>query len=115
MQPGAGFAWNPGGISNLESRHVFSLATCNGCHTRETSTDFVHIAPRAAGSPAALSDFLTGLNQPTFDPVSGVARTFHDLLDRQMKLDAAASMVCRRSDFPLDDIFSRSTRSAFVH
>jgi len=43
-----------------------------------------------------LSDFLTGLNQPKIDQVSGVPRTFHELLDRQMKLDVAVNMSCGR-------------------
>jgi len=120
IEPGAGFPWNPGGINNPgitnpDARHAFSLASCNGCHTAETRTDFVHISPRVADTPAKLSDFLTGLNQPKLDPVSGVARTFHDLLDRQMKLDAAASMPCRSRDFALDDIFPRFVPRTFVH
>jgi len=117
IQPGAGFAWRSAATTpvNLDARHVFSLATCSGCHTHETRTDFVHIFPRDAGSPAALSDFLTGLNQPTYDPVSGVPRTFHDLLDRQMKLDATANMACRLRGFPLEDLFPRFLPRAFVH
>src|SRR5262249_44123730 len=106
IQPGAGMAWNASGITNLDARQIFSLATCSGCHTSETATKFVHINPRNAGSPAALSDFLTGLNQPTDDPVSHVPRTFHDLLDRQGKLDAAAHMTCKLvKDFPIEDLF----------
>lgn len=116
IQPGAGLGWNATGIANLEARHLFSLATCNSCHTAETSTQFVHIAPRAAGSPAALSDFLTGLNQPKQDPVTKGPRTFHDLLDRAMKLDAAANMVCGPRGFlALEEIFPRFLPPAFVH
>jgi len=106
IQPGAGVAWNASGITNLDARQIFSLATCAGCHTSETETRFVHIGPRNVGSPAALSDFLTGLNQPKTDPVSGVPRTFHDLLDRQGKLDAAAHMSCKLGKgFPFEDLF----------
>jgi hypothetical protein len=115
IQPIAGFAWQSNAatpIANLDARHVFSLATCSGCHTRETKTSFVHIAPRDAGSAAQLSGFLTGITLN--DPVSGVPRTFHDLLDREMKLDAAANMSCRRGAFAVDEI-SRSFRRAFVH
>lgn len=116
IQPGAGFGWDATGITNLEARHTFSLATCNSCHTAETGTEFVHIAPRDAGSPAELSDFLTGLNQPTNDPVSHVPRTFHDLLDRAMKLDATANMVCGpRGFFALEEIFPRFLPRGFVH
>jgi hypothetical protein len=116
IQPGAGFPWNPGGITNLEARHKFSLATCNGCHTRETGTQFLHIAPRNAGSEAMLSEFLTGLNQPKDDPGNPdptVTHTFHDLLDRQMKLDATANMNCR---IPIDDLFpERFLPPVWVH
>jgi cytochrome c551/c552 len=115
IEPGGGFPWNPGGITSSEARHIFSLATCNGCHTRETGTMFLHIAPRLAGNESALSDFLTGMNQPVADPVTtGVNHTFHDLLDRQLKLDATANMACRNfSAFPTDDLFSRPV--PFVH
>jgi len=50
VQPGGGFVWNVSGITNLEARHLFSKASCNGCHTRETGTNFVHIFPRVSGS-----------------------------------------------------------------
>jgi hypothetical protein len=115
IEPQGGFGWNPGGISNSEARHMFSLATCNGCHTRETGTLFLHIAPRLAGNESALSDFLTGMNQPVDDPVTtGVDHTFHDLLDRQLKLDATANMTCRNfSAFSTDDLFMRKV--PFVH
>jgi hypothetical protein len=115
IQPSGPFTWDPGGITNSEARHDFALATCNGCHTRETGTKFLHISPRNAGSPAALSDFLTGLNQPKTDPVSGVSRTFHDLLDRQGKLDAAANMICLPRVFPVEDFFPLFLPRAFVH
>lgn len=117
FQPGA-TPWQSGTttpITNSEARHAFALATCNGCHTGETRTDFAHIAPRAAGVATVLSDFLTGLNQPKTDPVSGVPRTFHELLDRQMKLDAAANMTCFRQAFPIDEIFPRFVPRAFIH
>jgi hypothetical protein len=115
VRPGAGFPWNPGGIINSEARHTFSLATCNGCHTRETGTPFVHIAPRRAGNASTLSDFLTGMNQPVADAVTpGVNHTFHDLLDRELKLNATANMACRNfSAFSTDDLFLRVI--PFVH
>lgn len=70
----ARIAWNSDGILNLEARHAFSLATCNGSHTSETETEFVHIATR---EPAAsqLSDVLTGANMPKTDPVSDAPDT----------------------------------------
>jgi hypothetical protein len=116
IQPGAGFAWNHAGVIDLEARHEFSKATCSGCHTKETGTQFVHIANRPAGAAAELSDFLTGADMPKTDPVSGVPRTFHDLLDRQAKLDATANMICvAADDFAVEDLFMQHQPPAFVH
>jgi hypothetical protein len=115
IEPGIGFAWNPGGV-DLEARHQFSKATCNGCHTLEADADFVHITTREEGEASELSDFLTGLNMPKTDPVSGVDRTFHELLDRQQKLDAAASMSCLSvTDFALEELFHEFMPPAFAH
>lgn len=73
--------------------------TCSGCHTTETNTDFAHVHYNTpAGTPAVLSDFLTGLNQPVFDPRNGVPRTFNDLGRRALKLDATARMECEDDD-----------------
>jgi hypothetical protein len=116
IEPGAGFAWDAAGIADLEARHRFSLATCNGCHTAETATAFLHIEPRASGSASQLSDFLTGANMPKTDPVSHVPRTFHDLLDRAQKLDLTANMSCFKTfDFPLEEIFFEPLPPAFAH
>jgi hypothetical protein len=117
IQPGSGaWGWNHAGVVDLEARHKFSLATCNGCHTAETKTSFVHVANRDPGAAAELSDFLTGANMPKTDPVSGVPRTFHDLLDRQAKLDATANMICLGpDDFAVEDLFIPHLPPAFVH
>ena len=75
-----------------ETRHLFSLNTCNGCHGRETNTPFVHIDPeRAAGFPARLSRFLTGgeVDDPT-DP--STLRNFNELERRAQDLDALISL-----------------------
>jgi hypothetical protein len=116
VQPGAGWAWDSDGILNLEARHAFSLATCNSCHTAETDTEFVHIENREAGAASQLSDFLTGNDMPKTDPVSDVPRHFHDLLDRQAKLDAAANLSCLASDdFAVEELFGPHLPPAFVH
>jgi hypothetical protein len=116
LQQGAGFPWNAVGILDLDARHAFSLATCNSCHRAETSTFFVHIENRHPGAASVLSDFLTGEDMPKTDPISDVDRHFHDLLDRQAKLDAAASMTCGLSgDFALEDLFEPHLPSAFAH
>ena len=53
------FAWFKG-APGLDPglRADFAKNTCNGCHGRETDTRFLHIAPRLAVEPAALSPFL---------------------------------------------------------
>lgn len=60
---------------------MFALQTCNGCHTDETGTFFLHVAPRAKGEASFLSAFLTGT--VVFDPVTGTPRAFNDLERRQ--------------------------------
>lgn len=87
------FTWANGGSAgpvNPDTRHLFALSTCNGCHSSETGTGFLHIAPRAAGQVASLSGFLgvsaaagasPGLpatSHTVFDPVSGAARRYNE-------------------------------------
>jgi len=75
-----------------EIRHLFSLNTCNGCHGRETNTEFVHINPeRDAGLPARLSRFMTGseVDDPT-DPSK--VRRFNELERRAQDLDALINL-----------------------
>lgn len=82
---GSSFApqlWNAPNIRNPEARHLFALQTCNGCHTDETGTVFLHVAPRAQGEAAFLSGFLTGTSVP--DPITGTPRTFNDLERRKI-------------------------------
>lgn len=95
LTPG-GIFWNgPAVINQPEARHQFSLGTCNGCHAGETNTAFTHVKPRPPGSAAALSDFLTGLNQPTPNPVPPPAdHTFNDLDRRAQDLDALVNSGC---------------------
>jgi hypothetical protein len=82
------FFWRVPGVSS-EARHKFSLNTCSGCHSRETGTEFTHIAPRAAGQVAALSAYLRGGNMS--DPVTAVSRSFNDLNRRAEDMKA---LVC---------------------
>jgi hypothetical protein len=103
-------------IRNLEARHRFALATCNGCHAAETGTPFVHIFGREAGRPSHLSNFLTGAGMPLTDTSTGVARHFHELLDRQMKLDLTANMSCLKLDeFAVEELFFEPLKPAFAH
>ncbi|NNC90023.1 MAG: hypothetical protein HKN82_16315 [Akkermansiaceae bacterium] len=104
--PFPSFHWNGPGIANNDARHLFSAATCSGCHGGEASGSpsfppggvgsfpFVHVGQRNPGVEASLSNFLMGTNMPMPDPVSGVPRTFNDLLRREADLDFAANMPC---------------------
>lgn len=48
----------------LETRHLFALATCNGCHYAETeNTANMHIGVKHLGLEAPLSNFLLGYFQ----------------------------------------------------
>lgn len=57
--PDRDFYWETGGVRTRELRRVFSRRTCNGCHARDTDTDFCHIRPRLAGEASTLSKFLS--------------------------------------------------------
>lgn len=86
---------DPAHVPNYNNtRHIFSLNTCNGCHAGETKTSFTHINPTTPlGSPAALSGFLTGVT--VLDPAFGSpSRTFNDLARRQSDLQSAANAAC---------------------
>lgn len=99
-----GYFWDaepaPGAnsITNDEARHKFSLATCGGCHARETNTGFTHVTPPGAlGGTATLSGFLTGVNvtDPANRPSGSPAvRHFDDLLNRAIKLEARVTDDC---------------------
>jgi hypothetical protein len=100
--------WNgPATINNNDARFKFSLGTCNGCHGGETQNwahplfHFFQIEPRRNTVEAEGSDFLWGLSQPKHDPVSGVDRSFSDLLRRQADLDSLVSWnsSCRSGGF----------------
>jgi len=81
-------------IANNDVRSFASLNTCNGCHSGETATAFVHVNPSSPiASPAGLSGFLTGETIP--DPVvSATMRSYHDLQDRKQKLQALLTSPC---------------------
>jgi hypothetical protein len=75
------FFWSAPGVSDNDARFMLSVNTCNGCHGGETSTSFLHVTPRQAGTTASLSGFLTGMSMR--DPVvSTTTRTFGDLARR---------------------------------
>lgn len=72
-----------------ELRHLFSLASCSGCHGRETNTGFLHIQNSDSG-PAVTSDFLRGPLNVT-DPVTGENRKFDEMGRREEDLKALVS------------------------
>ena len=80
--------WNAPGIQNPEARHAFALNACNGCHSAETLTGFLHIGPRDVGASAPLSRFLLGMAIP--DPVTGEVRVLNDLQRRKEDLEHLA-------------------------
>lgn len=63
--------WNHSPVSPLTpiERHHFGFNTCNGCHTLETNTPFLHVGVRPAGVAAPLSPFLS---TPTGSPGGGL-------------------------------------------
>jgi hypothetical protein len=107
---GDGGFWDPLGTVDSKALHKFSLATCNGCHRISTGTNFLHIEPREIGAMSVLSDFLTGADMPKGN------HTFHELLDRQEKLEATASMTCGLpGDFALDELEFIPREPALLH
>jgi hypothetical protein len=83
-------------------RHRASLASCNGCHGREsrpaaTVARFVHVDPSTPfGFPATLSEFLTGVNNlPDPQEPGGLPlREFDDLARREVDIQQVAGMTC---------------------
>jgi hypothetical protein len=98
--------WNnpPNGpfITNREARHLFSLNTCNACHTGETNTVFTHIKPAAFGTEAKLSGFMNGITPVTnvvpfkvVDPADGApTRKFNEFRRRRIDLDILVHSPC---------------------
>jgi hypothetical protein len=86
-----GSFWSAPGVADNDARHAFALNTCDGCHTTETGTSFLHVKNRPAGSPSALSGYLTGTT--VGDPVTGLPRSFSELAKRveDMRFVLAAS------------------------
>jgi hypothetical protein len=79
--------WTAPGPSTAALR-VFSLNTCDGCHSTDTGTLFRHL-----GLDSGLSGFLRGITLVDRDDHS-VTHTFNDLLRRQTVLVNLASGFC---------------------
>jgi len=86
------FYWDMDRKVSHETRHLFSLNTCNGCHGGETGcTGGEHIHPRAAGAEAVLSSFLRADRQPfrVDDPdLRGTRIVYEEMNDRAAILAA---------------------------
>jgi hypothetical protein len=82
-------------ITNPQARHAFSLDTCSGCHGLETATGFKQVEPRSAGSPSALSGFLTGT---TATDLCGLAHSFNDIDRRRVDLCQLLDKTCAQID-----------------
>ncbi len=96
-----GFVPQPGPVDR-EARHLFSLKTCNGCHSGETNTTFSHVGVAPFGTEAPLSTFLTGGS--VVDPADGTpTRYFNDLERRAVDMDGLLHTQCLLSalDLPL--------------
>lgn len=95
---------SPAGGNNTTNwgRHRASLASCNGCHGREsrpagTIARFVHVDPSTPfGFPATLSEFLTGVNglPDPQEPGGLPLRDFDDLARREVDIQQVAAMTC---------------------
>ncbi|HEV7903004.1 MAG TPA: choice-of-anchor X domain-containing protein [Pyrinomonadaceae bacterium] len=97
--------WNNGRwpvITNRQARHLFSLNTCNACHTGETNTVFTHIKPVPFGTEAKLSGFMNGITPVTgvvpfkvVDPADGApTRKFNEFRRRRIDLDILVHSPC---------------------
>ncbi|MDQ1637601.1 MAG: hypothetical protein QOF62_940 [Pyrinomonadaceae bacterium] len=97
--------WNNGAsptIANRQARHLFSLGTCEACHSGETQTSFTHVKPAGFGAAVTLSGFLTGIS--VVDPADGSpTRLFNDLQRRAVDLDALVNSSCLRI-FPIERV-----------
>lgn len=93
--PGTWFGDAPSPVSDeyICGRHQFSVNTCNGCHSCDTGTEFVHISP-TSGIPAALSGFLTGTSVEDTQFPSDKTWTFADLDRRYVDLYNVANSLC---------------------
>lgn len=94
--------WSAAAIANPEARHRFARNTCNGCHTKETATDFRHVGLANFGTTAPLSGFLTGIWAP--DPAHDTPdHHFDDLERRALDLETFLGTACFAApgDMPL--------------
>ncbi len=56
--PDESYSWLTTSELTEPLRKQFSLNTCNGCHSGDTLTRFLHVEPRRSGSEPIISDYL---------------------------------------------------------
>jgi|GEM_PF-1516101 len=87
--PGTGVGLTTQDRITSEVRHKFAINTCDGCHSQETRTSFVHVS----AADRRLSPFLTGIK--LVDPATpGLFREFNDLARRNQILVGISAMSC---------------------
>lgn len=71
----------------LDTRRMFGMATCSGCHYKETENEAnVHIGKKLVGAPASLSKFLQGQVTTTVPDKLGKPVPFNEPQRRMCEL-----------------------------
>lgn len=99
IAPTPGFKWDVPGVSEPVRKFKFGINTCNGCHTGETGTKFLHVDLGAlAGFAKPKSDFLVGTKPATCQEVTADSKkqdhdeSIGDLRKRQCLLLALLAL-----------------------
>ena len=75
-------------------QRLLSVFTCQGCHGKDTQTNFLHVLPREAGQPAQLSRFMTGPVYRVTDSCNVVLQVNGDLGGRRNFVCNLLNTVC---------------------
>lgn len=110
---------NPSNIW-AETRAIFALNTCNGCHGPETNTTLSHVS---WGTPnVTLSSFLNGpaiVPDPTGASVDGtgvrIIRKFDDLARRAQIVEDQAAKSCTTINSAEESFAAQQKRMSFTH
>jgi hypothetical protein len=94
-----------------ETRRKFSLATCDGCHDRETETKFSHLGQagyRGIGGDSEQSYFLNGGNPFFWVPVTGEPHLYDDLGEREKRMSDILNQSC-------GELVALKKAASFIH